>query len=261
MPKKPPATEAPKAPIKKARAATLLTTTPPPVARKPAAARKTARKKPSAHVGAGKIAKPNPLPLPKGELEVALSEAELEAPDREEIERRGGRPSLYQPEYVEIARRVCSILGATDAELAMFLGFSERTINAWKKQHPEFGAVLNLGKLDADSEVAARLYKKALGYEHDDIDVRAITLPGVNAGSEVVITPVTRVVQPDTQAITWWLKNRRPQDWKDKTETTVEVVNMDLETAETRFASKMREAMNKAAETRARRQTLGMTGD
>jgi hypothetical protein len=51
-----------------------------------------------------------------------------------------GAPSLYSPQYIEIARKVCSNFAATNAELADILGVSIPTIMRWKSQRPEFHA-------------------------------------------------------------------------------------------------------------------------
>lgn len=96
-----------------------------------------------------------------------------------------GRPSLYKPEYADQALRLC-LLGATDAELGEFFGVSETTVNNWKQAHPEFLVSLRAGKQDADSQVAKALYDKAKG--------------------------------GDVPAATFWLKNRRARDWRDKQE-------------------------------------------
>lgn len=218
----------------------------------PAARKEAAKPKPKA--------KPRPLVVPKAEPAPRTESDPESGLDAEESAQKGGRPSLFRPEYVEIAHRLCSIMGATNKQLAEYLGFSERTIERWQLAHPEFGRMLKLGKLEADSKVAERLYQAAIGYEHPDIDIRTVSLGG-NAGSEVVKTPYTKIIEPDVSAIQWWLKNRQGDKWKDKTEQTIEHVSLDMETADARFASKMNAALEKAAEVRARRNALGMAGD
>lgn len=119
-----------------------------------------------------------------------------------------GRPTDYRPEYGEQARKLC-LLGATDVELADFFGVVEATINNWKIAFPEFLVSINKGKQIADAEVASRLYHRALGYEHDDMDIRAVD-------GAIVQTPIRKYYPPDTRAGEFWLKNRRPADWREK---------------------------------------------
>lgn len=126
----------------------------------------------------------------------------------------GGRKSEYREEYVELAYNYC-LLGATDEELAKFFDVSEKTINNWKEMHKEFYSALKKGKEIADANVASRLYQKAMGYEHDDIELKVVSI-GNNMGSEVQEVPVRKYYPPDTTAAIFWLKNRQPKNWRDK---------------------------------------------
>lgn len=119
-----------------------------------------------------------------------------------------GRPTLYKPEYTELALNYC-LLGATDADLANYFKVDERTINRWKIDHPEFCQSLKEGREEADSKVAKSLYKRACGYSIDTVKVFQFQ-------GEPVIVPVTEEVAPDTGAAMAWLKNRQPKLWRDK---------------------------------------------
>ena len=121
-----------------------------------------------------------------------------------------GGPAVYTPEYAEKAFKI-ALLGATDAELADIIGVNECTIHEWKKVHVEFAQALEKGKITADSEVAASLYKRATGFEHEAVK---IFMP---AGfSEPVYAPYREYHAPDTGAAAFWLKNRRRMNWRDK---------------------------------------------
>ncbi len=125
-----------------------------------------------------------------------------------------GRPSKYKTEYAEQAYKLC-LLGLTDREMAEFFEVNEDTVNEWKKVHPEFSESLKSGKDVADANVAERLYQRAMGYEHNDIELKVVAL-GNNMGSEVQEIPVRKYYPPDTGAAMAWLKNRRKQNWRDK---------------------------------------------
>ena len=135
--------------------------------------------------------------------------------------KRGGRPSLYKPEYAELARKFCC-LGATDAELARFFEVNVDTVHEWKKVHPGFSDAIKAGKEQADAEVATKLFHRAMGYEHPEDDIRAVSL-GEGRGSEIVITPTVKHYPPDTTAAIFWLKNRRPDLWRDKVHQEISV--------------------------------------
>lgn len=125
----------------------------------------------------------------------------------------GGRPSKFQLEYVEQARKLC-LLGATDQEIADFFEVEVRTIYRWKAEHDEFCQSLKAGKEVADERVERSLFQKAIGYEQEEVK---IFMP---AGAEgPVYAPFRAKVAPDTTAAIFWLKNRRPDLWRDKQQT------------------------------------------
>jgi hypothetical protein len=124
---------------------------------------------------------------------------------------KGGRPSAFKPEYCDQARKLC-LLGSTDAELADFFEVCEDTINEWKKTHSEFSVSIKKGKAQADANVADRLYQRAMGFEHPEVDIRVVD-------HAIVQTPITKIYAPDPTAAIFWLKNRQRSKWRDKIDT------------------------------------------
>lgn len=96
--------------------------------------------------------------------------------------------SLFKPEYVEVARRLCE-KGATDSEIAAFFGVTVKTYYGWRHRHPGFLEAIKAGKDYADERVERRLYEKAL--------------------------------EGDNTAMIFWLKNRRPEQWRDRVDHTI----------------------------------------
>jgi len=129
---------------------------------------------------------------------------------------KGGRPSKYKSEFAVQVGKLCA-LGATDQEIADFFEVDVRTIYRWKADHDEFCQALKTGKDQADDRVERSLYQKAIGYEQDEVK---IFMP---AGSpDPVYAPYRAKIAPDTTAAIFWLKNRRPNEWRDKKEVEVE---------------------------------------
>lgn len=124
---------------------------------------------------------------------------------------KAGRPSSYKPEYVEQATKLCA-LGATDVDLADFFGVSITTIGNWKTSHEEFLAALKGGKEPADERVERSLYQRANGYTHDAVKI----FPPKGEGTQALIVPYREHVPPDTTACIFWLKNRKPAEWRDR---------------------------------------------
>lgn len=119
-----------------------------------------------------------------------------------------GRPSKFKPEFVDQARKLAQ-LGATDREAAEFFEVTESTLHLWKHTHPEFSEALKVGKETADARVEQSLYRRALGYSHDAVKI------AINAEGKVTEAPYTEHFPPDTTAAIFWLKNRKPAEWRD----------------------------------------------
>lgn len=123
------------------------------------------------------------------------------------------RPSKYQPEFAEQARKLC-LLGATDQEIADFFEVDVRTVYRWKGDHDEFCQALKAGKDEADNRVERSLYQQAIGYEQDEVK---IFMPA--QAEAPVYAPYRAKVAPNVTAAIFWLKNRRRGEWRDKVET------------------------------------------
>lgn len=59
-------------------------------------------------------------------------------------------------------------MGATNEEIALAMGVSERTIMRWAKEHESFGKALGEGKGVSDAKVIRSLYERATGYEYEE---------------------------------------------------------------------------------------------
>jgi len=123
-----------------------------------------------------------------------------------------GRPTSYKSKYDKQAEKLAG-LGATDQEIADFFEVDVRTIYRWKHDHPGFCQALKAGKDIADDRVERSLYQKAIGYEQDEVK---IFMP--SGADEPVYAPFRAKIAPDTTAAIFWLKNRRGDQWREKSE-------------------------------------------
>ena len=119
-----------------------------------------------------------------------------------------GRKNAYKDEFNEQARKLC-LLGATNKEMADFFGVSKSAVDNWIAKKPEFRDEVRAGKAMADANVAERLYQRAMGYEHSEDKIF------LHEGKPVIVTTVKHY-PPDTGAVCFWLKNRRPDLWRDQ---------------------------------------------
>src|SRR5215470_6356121 len=119
----------------------------------------------------------------------------------------GGRPTIYKPDYAEIARHAC-MLGASNETLAERFEVSRRTIDNWIATIPEFGDAVRHGREVADESVIAALYARATGMERKSVKV-------VEGEGAPVTTTHTVQALPDVRACMFWLRNRRPEQWRE----------------------------------------------
>ena len=100
--------------------------------------------------------------------------------------------------------------GLVDEQIAKNIGINPATLYVWKQKYPEFSDALKKGKEVVDREVENALLKRALGYEYTETKIEK------EFGEVVKETTTTKQVVPDTTAQIFWLKNRKPAEWRDK---------------------------------------------
>ena len=96
--------------------------------------------------------------------------------------------------------------GLVDEQIAENMGIGYSTLQTWKNKYQDIQSALKKGKDVVDREVENALFKRAMGYKYDEV-----TYEG---GEET--RRVTKEVAPDTTAQIFWLKNRKPAEWRDK---------------------------------------------
>ena len=121
--------------------------------------------------------------------------------------RGGGRKTAYSPRLAVVARKCCE-RGMTDFEIADMLGIGLATLYRWKLEYPGFSRVFKLGKAEADDRVERSLYSRAIGYDYI-AEKPSMTRHGQKTMQYRAHIP------PDTAAAVWYLKNRRPDRWRD----------------------------------------------
>jgi hypothetical protein len=119
----------------------------------------------------------------------------------------GGRPTIYQPEIAGIGRHAC-MLGATNETLAERFEVCRRTIDNWIATIPEFSFAVRQGRQVADETVISALFARAKGME------QKMTKVFCHRGQPVTAN-YTVHLPPDVCACIFWLRNRRPEQWRE----------------------------------------------
>lgn len=112
--------------------------------------------------------------------------------------------------------------GLTDEQIAKNMGVSVKTLFNYKTNHLPILHALKRGKEIVDIEVENALLNNARGFKYTEqvISTRREVLyedgKRIKEISEPVIVEVEKYKQPETTAQIYWLKNRRPDKWRDK---------------------------------------------
>ena len=123
--------------------------------------------------------------------------------------------------------------GLTNDQIAHNIGVSGRTFAEWISRFSAISSALKKGKAPVDIQVENSLLKRALGYDYEETITEIVELAGGKQRKQ--IRKVSKHMPADTTAQIFWLKNRRPDKWRDKIENVQTVENellqslMDLE--------------------------------
>lgn len=138
-----------------------------------------------------------------------------------------GRPkmdvSLYD-KYVrgkeEIIKSDCRN-GADNKGIAARLGISLATLKRVRKEHPEIEDLLKEGKDEADFKVESALFKRAIGYDVEETTTE-VKVGEDGSAQTTVVKKTKKHISGDTTAQIFWLKNRKPDAWRDKQDVNIQ---------------------------------------
>ena len=103
--------------------------------------------------------------------------------------------------------------GLTDEQIAAKIRINPATLYDGQKKFPKISEALKKGKEVVDFEVENALLKRALGYDFQETRVENSD----KDGTKVVQT--LKHIPGDPTAQIFWLKNRRPDKWRDRRDT------------------------------------------
>ena len=114
--------------------------------------------------------------------------------------------------------------GLTDEQIAEKLGIGKTTFYKYIQEYSELSELLKKGKEVVDTEVENALLKKALGGKEKllkPMKIKQVIYSDagkkLKESEEIVMVEEEVLIIPDTTAQIFWLKNRKPDVWRDKT--------------------------------------------
>lgn len=127
--------------------------------------------------------------------------------------------------------------GLIDKQIAHNMGVSYTSLREWKNQFPAIAEALRKGKEVVDREVENALFKSAIGYTQTirkPVKVKIIDYDP-ETGRKIRETESWKAVEeeihvpPQVTAQIFWLKNRKPDQWREKNDLTLTPSNGVLE--------------------------------
>lgn len=106
--------------------------------------------------------------------------------------------------------------GLSNEQIAHNIGITAKTLCEWQNRFGEFRNAIKRGKEVVDREVENAMLKRALGYEYDEITQEPVTDKDTGITEMRVTKRVTKQIVPDVTAQIFWLKNRKPDEFRDK---------------------------------------------
>lgn len=132
--------------------------------------------------------------------------------------------------------------GLTDEQIAKNIGISVSTFYQWQINYPEFSESLKRGKKPVDEEVENMLLKSALGFEYEETITEIIESPDGTQRKQ--IKKVKKYCPPSNTAQIFWLKNRKPDMWRERQEVNNNVRIEGTSNALAEAFEKMKEKSN-----------------
>ena len=130
-------------------------------------------------------------------------------------------------------------MGLTNEQIAKNIGINADTFYTWLKKYPEISESIKKGKAPIDFEVENALFKRAIGYEYEEIET---IIEEIDGKQRKRIKKIKKVALPETSAMIFWLKNRKPEQWRKLNPVVEAKLNAETEKL-------LREAENLSLET------------
>lgn len=136
-----------------------------------------------------------------------------------------GRRTKYDADFHPKQALKYSLLGLTDSQMSGAFEIDEATLNRWKIKYPDFCESIKKGKFEADANVVSTLYKRALG--HTQKNRKPFKVKQIDPGTGKLYDTIEFAEEevyfpPDIVATLFWLKNRQPEQWRDKKEIEID---------------------------------------
>lgn len=130
--------------------------------------------------------------------------------------------------------------GSTNEEIAKMLGVSLAVLYGWKNKYPEFKEAIKKGKAVADGELLNSAFLQSTGFKYTEQqgfkvkDYKTVINPETGEKKlvqieRIEVVEVEKFNPPNPTMSIFMLKNRLPEQYKDKKEIEATVAEKKLE--------------------------------
>lgn len=124
-----------------------------------------------------------------------------------------GRKTKYRQEVHLIWLRSLAKKGLTLDQMAKELEIARSTLCKWIKEDPKLSDAVKDGRSYADSAIEDSLFNRAKGMKI--VEKKTIITNDSNGNPHTRIEILEKELPPDVTAGIYWLKNRKPKEWRD----------------------------------------------
>ena len=132
-----------------------------------------------------------------------------------------GRPSKLKTINLEQLKFLVD-KGCTDEEICTFFKISRSTFYLYQQTNKDFSDTIKAWKVSADDIVERSLFERAKGYTHKSEQVFCYL-------GKIKRATIIKQYPPDTVACIIWLKNRRPEVWRENPPAALDPLYQDAE--------------------------------
>lgn len=117
----------------------------------------------------------------------------------------------------ELTEKICKHLkkGNTITTTCQAVGIAKSTFYEWVEKKSDFSDAIKKAMAIPDKKVENALYKSAImGHRYKEKEYK-----GVAVGEKIkmiLVKTVTKIIPPNVTAQIFYLKNRQPDEWRDK---------------------------------------------
>lgn len=126
-----------------------------------------------------------------------------------------GRPTKYNPKTTPQIVKDYAAKGMINREIAKRIGINVCTLYEWFNLYSDLANTIEEARRPVDEEIERSTFQRAKGYNYTEV-----TKERNSDGKMVITKKVKKHIPAEPSLNRFWLKNRKPDIWQERTEIT-----------------------------------------